>query len=117
MAAVAASRRPEDAVPRSVPPTLTSDLSPAHVSPLVLAPPAGGFYSQQVEPGLRVVSLNTILYYGPNHATANATDPAGQFDWLETTLQEAGRSLEKVGGLQPRPQAPPSVLTRPNPDP
>ncbi|KAF3850237.1 hypothetical protein F7725_019956 [Dissostichus mawsoni] len=26
----------------------------------------GGFYSQLVKPGLRVVSLNTILYYGPN---------------------------------------------------
>lgn len=58
--------------------------------------PAGGFYSQLVKPGLRVVSLNTILYYGPNEVTSNMTDPAGQFEWLEKTLQKAAQSLEKV---------------------
>lgn len=57
---------------------------------------AGGFYSQLVKPGLRVVSLNTILYYGPNKVTSNMTDPAGQFEWLEKTLQKAAQSLEKV---------------------
>nr|XP_046228729.1 acid sphingomyelinase-like phosphodiesterase 3a isoform X3 [Scatophagus argus] len=56
----------------------------------------GGFYSQLVKPGLRVVSLNTILYYGPNEVTSNMTDPAGQFEWLEKTLQKAAQSLEKV---------------------
>eukprot|EP00066_Takifugu_rubripes_P006614 XP_003971549.2 PREDICTED: acid sphingomyelinase-like phosphodiesterase 3a [Takifugu rubripes] len=56
----------------------------------------GGFYSQQVKPGLRVVSLNTILYYGPNEVTCNMTDPAGQFDWLEKTLMTAAQHLEKV---------------------
>uniref|UniRef100_A0A8C2ZQT1 Acid sphingomyelinase-like phosphodiesterase n=1 Tax=Cyclopterus lumpus TaxID=8103 RepID=A0A8C2ZQT1_CYCLU len=56
----------------------------------------GGFYSQLVKPGLRVLSLNTILYYGPNEATKNMTDPAGQFEWLERTLEKAARSLEKV---------------------
>uniref|UniRef100_G3PEI7 Acid sphingomyelinase-like phosphodiesterase n=1 Tax=Gasterosteus aculeatus aculeatus TaxID=481459 RepID=G3PEI7_GASAC len=56
----------------------------------------GGFYSQLAKPGLRVLSLNTILYYGPNRATENVTDPAGQFRWLEATLQKAARSREKV---------------------
>ncbi|XP_070705717.1 cyclic GMP-AMP phosphodiesterase SMPDL3A [Pempheris klunzingeri] len=56
----------------------------------------GGFYSQLVKPGLRVVSLNTILYYGPNNVTANETDPAGQFKWLKKTLEKAAQSLEKV---------------------
>ncbi|XP_029984707.1 cyclic GMP-AMP phosphodiesterase SMPDL3A [Sphaeramia orbicularis] len=56
----------------------------------------GGFYSQLVKPGLRLVSLNTILYYGPNKATVNMTDPAGQFEWLEDTLQKATQNLEKV---------------------
>ncbi|KAM8847138.1 cyclic GMP-AMP phosphodiesterase SMPDL3A [Synchiropus picturatus] len=56
----------------------------------------GGFYSQLVEPGLRVVSLNTILYYGPNKVTANMTDPAGQFQWLEETLRRSALGLEKV---------------------
>lgn len=56
----------------------------------------GGFYSQLARPGLRVVSLNTILYYSPNKVTKNMTDPAGQFEWLEKTLEEAAQSLEKV---------------------
>lgn len=56
----------------------------------------GGFYSQLVKPGLRVVSLNTILYYGPNKAVGNHSDPAGQFDWLEVTLKKAAVNLEKV---------------------
>uniref|UniRef100_A0AAQ6II36 Acid sphingomyelinase-like phosphodiesterase n=1 Tax=Anabas testudineus TaxID=64144 RepID=A0AAQ6II36_ANATE len=56
----------------------------------------GGFYSQLAKPGLRVVSLNTILYYGPDKVTSNMTDPAGQFEWLEKTLQKADQSQEKV---------------------
>ncbi|XP_053301428.1 acid sphingomyelinase-like phosphodiesterase 3a [Pleuronectes platessa] len=56
----------------------------------------GGFYSQRVKPGLRVVSLNTILYYGPNKVASNMTDPAGQFEWLENTLEKAAQSQEKV---------------------
>ncbi|KAM4633590.1 cyclic GMP-AMP phosphodiesterase SMPDL3A [Polymixia lowei] len=56
----------------------------------------GGFYSQLARPGLRVVSLNTILYYSPNKVTVNMTDPAGQFQWLQTTLERAAQSLEKV---------------------
>uniref|UniRef100_A0A4W6F737 Sphingomyelin phosphodiesterase acid like 3A n=1 Tax=Lates calcarifer TaxID=8187 RepID=A0A4W6F737_LATCA len=56
----------------------------------------GGFYSQLVKPGLRLISLNTILYYGPNKVTENMTDPAGQFEWLEKTLEKAAQSLEKV---------------------
>lgn len=58
--------------------------------------PAGGFYSQLVKPGLRVVSLNTILYYGPDKVTKNMTDPAGQFEWLEKTLEKAAQDMEKV---------------------
>ncbi|XP_015248479.1 PREDICTED: acid sphingomyelinase-like phosphodiesterase 3a [Cyprinodon variegatus] len=56
----------------------------------------GGFYSQLVKPGLRLVSLNTILYYGPDKVTSNMTDPAGQFEWLENVLQKAAQSQEKV---------------------
>lgn len=56
----------------------------------------GGFYSQLAKPGLRVISLNTILYYGPNKVTQNMTDPAGQFKWLEKTLEKAAQNLEKV---------------------
>lgn len=63
---------------------------------VLLPPPAGGFYSQLVKPGLRMVSLNTILYYGPNKVTENMTDPAGQFRWLEKTLLKASQNQEKV---------------------
>ncbi|XP_069028457.1 cyclic GMP-AMP phosphodiesterase SMPDL3A [Embiotoca jacksoni] len=56
----------------------------------------GGFYSQLVKPGLRLVSLNTILYYGPDKVTSNVTDPAGQYEWLEATLEKSARSREKV---------------------
>ncbi|CAL8391820.1 unnamed protein product [Gadus morhua 'NCC'] len=56
----------------------------------------GGFYSQLARPGLRVICLNTILYYGPDKATANDTDPAGQFLWLQGTLERAAQNLEKV---------------------
>ncbi|XP_028253911.1 cyclic GMP-AMP phosphodiesterase SMPDL3A [Parambassis ranga] len=56
----------------------------------------GGYYTQLVEPGLRVISLNTILYYGPDKVTSNMTDPAGQYKWLQKTLEKAAQSLEKV---------------------
>uniref|UniRef100_A0A3P9LA01 Acid sphingomyelinase-like phosphodiesterase n=1 Tax=Oryzias latipes TaxID=8090 RepID=A0A3P9LA01_ORYLA len=56
----------------------------------------GGFYSQLVKPGLRLVSLNTILYYGPDQVTKNMSDPAGQFQWLQKTLESAARNLEKI---------------------
>lgn len=56
----------------------------------------GGFYSQLVRPGLRLLSLNTVLYYGPDSATANTSDPAGQYHWLQETLRESERSQEKV---------------------
>ncbi|XP_051908024.1 acid sphingomyelinase-like phosphodiesterase 3a [Hippocampus zosterae] len=56
----------------------------------------GGFYTQLVRPGVRVVSVNSILYYGPNHATVNMSDPAGQYEWLDDTLKKAGDDMEKV---------------------
>ncbi|XP_061609892.1 acid sphingomyelinase-like phosphodiesterase 3a [Phyllopteryx taeniolatus] len=56
----------------------------------------GGFYTQLVHAGLRVVSVNSILYYGPDLATSNMSDPAGQFEWLEDTLSKADVNMEKV---------------------
>ncbi|XP_075869159.1 cyclic GMP-AMP phosphodiesterase SMPDL3A [Nelusetta ayraudi] len=56
----------------------------------------GGYYSQRVKPGLRLVSLNTILYYSPDKATRNLTDPAEQFQWLQDTLEESAKNKEKV---------------------
>ncbi|XP_037100740.1 acid sphingomyelinase-like phosphodiesterase 3a [Syngnathus acus] len=56
----------------------------------------GGFYTQLVRTGIRVISVNSILYYGPNQATVNMSDPAGQFEWLEDTLEKADANKEKV---------------------
>ncbi|MEJ1286776.1 sphingomyelin phosphodiesterase acid-like 3A [Cricetulus griseus] len=58
----------------------------------------GGFYSQKVanNPDLRIISLNTNLYYGPNVMTLNKTDPANQFEWLENTLNSSLQNKEKV---------------------
>ncbi|KAL0967388.1 hypothetical protein UPYG_G00251600 [Umbra pygmaea] len=56
----------------------------------------GGFYSQLVQPKLRLISLNTILYYNPNQVTLNMSDPAGQFQWLQNTLERATQTMEKV---------------------
>ncbi|XP_066533196.1 acid sphingomyelinase-like phosphodiesterase 3a isoform X2 [Hoplias malabaricus] len=56
----------------------------------------GGFYSQLIKPGLRLLSLNTNLYYSPNKATENLTDPSGQFKWLQETLELAKQKLERV---------------------
>ncbi|KAI4873149.1 hypothetical protein NFI96_014566 [Prochilodus magdalenae] len=67
-------------------------LSPEAVATLL----QGGFYSQLIKPGLRLVSLNTILYYPPNKVAENLTDPAGQFKWLQDTLELSRKSNEKV---------------------
>ncbi|KAL8186468.1 UNVERIFIED_CONTAM: Acid sphingomyelinase-like phosphodiesterase 3a [Gekko kuhli] len=61
----------------------------------------GGFYTQTVQPSisgppLRIISLNTVLYYGPNNVTLNMTDPANQLEWLEEVLEMALQNEEKV---------------------
>ncbi|XP_069462695.1 cyclic GMP-AMP phosphodiesterase SMPDL3A [Ambystoma mexicanum] len=62
----------------------------------------GGFYSQlyKTDAGqnhpLRIISLNTVLYYSPNMRTLNMTDPANQFEWLEETLESSRQNGEKV---------------------
>ncbi|KAH0622273.1 hypothetical protein JD844_024429, partial [Phrynosoma platyrhinos] len=61
----------------------------------------GGFYTQIFQPNataqpLRIISLNTVLYYFPNNVTRNMTDPANQFEWLEHVLETAQQNKEKV---------------------
>lgn len=62
----------------------------------------GGFYTQLFESSnsyqpLRIISLNTNLYYSPNKVTVNITDPANQFAWLEGILETSSQKNEKVG--------------------
>lgn len=67
-------------------------LNPAAVATLQ----KGGFYSLVIKPGLRLLSLNTNLYYSPNEVTVNMSDPAGQFQWLQETLELSRQNMEKV---------------------
>lgn len=64
----------------------------------------GGFYTQLFESNsssqpLRIISLNTNLYYSPNSVTVNITDPADQFAWLEEILETSSQKKEKVGAV------------------
>lgn len=57
----------------------------------------GGFYTHQVQPGLRLVSLNMNFCSEANFwLLINSTDPAGQLQWLVNVLQRAEESGEKV---------------------
>ncbi|NXS06542.1 ASM3A phosphodiesterase, partial [Neodrepanis coruscans] len=61
----------------------------------------GGFYTQLFKSSnssqpLRIISLNTNLYYSPNSQTVNITDPADQFAWLEGILETSSQMEEKV---------------------
>ncbi|XP_060623167.2 sphingomyelin phosphodiesterase [Anolis sagrei] len=57
----------------------------------------GGFYTLPVLPGLRLVSLNMNFCSEANFwLLINATDPAGQLQWLVGVLQKAEESGEKV---------------------
>lgn len=56
----------------------------------------GGYYSWRVLPGLRVISLNTILHYSRNLLTEHMSDPADHLAWLDTQLQDAEQAGDKV---------------------
>ncbi|MCI4388328.1 hypothetical protein PGIGA_G00084420 [Pangasianodon gigas] len=57
----------------------------------------GGFYTAQVQPGLRVASLNMNFCARENYwLMVNSTDPADQLQWLVHILQEAENKGEKV---------------------
>ncbi len=58
----------------------------------------GGYYTEKLlnQTGLRVVVLNTNLYYDQNKLTENLQDPADQFSWADKVLQDAAKNNEKV---------------------
>ncbi|XP_026517535.2 sphingomyelin phosphodiesterase, partial [Terrapene carolina triunguis] len=56
----------------------------------------GGFYTLRLRPGLRLVSLNMNFCSEANFwLLINATDPAGQLQWLVGVLQAAEEQQEK----------------------
>ena len=58
---------------------------------------SGGYYTVFTTHGLRIVALNTNLYYTSNKATQNSKDPGDQLLWLNKTLEKAEVAKEKVG--------------------
>uniref|UniRef100_A0A8B9VBM8 Sphingomyelin phosphodiesterase 1 n=1 Tax=Anas zonorhyncha TaxID=75864 RepID=A0A8B9VBM8_9AVES len=77
---------------------------------------AAGFYTVQVWPGLRLVSLNMNFCSQANFwLLINSTDPAGQLQWLVGVLEAAEQQGEKVGGS--RVGAPPATPVHPPPAP
>ncbi|KAL8577172.1 hypothetical protein ACOMHN_063431 [Nucella lapillus] len=56
----------------------------------------GGYYTRLVSRGLRIVALNTNLYYTSNKQTPGISDPSDQFQWFRSVLQNARNASEKV---------------------
>ena len=56
----------------------------------------GGYYTVKTDNDIRIVALNTNLYYIMNKQVAKESDPSAQFDWLTRTLSDAQLSHEKV---------------------
>ncbi|XP_004366050.2 sphingomyelin phosphodiesterase [Capsaspora owczarzaki ATCC 30864] len=57
----------------------------------------GGYYQVEIEPGLRLASLNMNFCNNGNYwLFVNETDPAGQLQWLINVLQTAETANEKV---------------------
>lgn len=56
----------------------------------------GGYYTVKTTSGIRILALNTNLYYTSDKVTAGLTDPADQFSWMENVLASSNASNEKV---------------------
>jgi hypothetical protein len=53
-----------------------------------------GYYSRLLWPGVRLLSLNTVIYSVFSRAPAGDGDPLGQFQWLQAQLQHSGERGE-----------------------
>lgn len=56
----------------------------------------GGYYTVLARRGLRIVALNSNMYYTSDKGTPNLSDPADQFAWLDGVLSDAALNSEKV---------------------
>ena len=56
----------------------------------------GAYYTLTLSDDLRIVVLNTNLYYYTNELTAQMPDPANQLQWLDDVLTAANQNAEKV---------------------
>jgi len=55
-----------------------------------------GYYSVKVNKDLRLIVLNTVLYYVNNKKCVNEKDPGGQIAWMRNELAEAKKAGEVV---------------------
>ncbi|XP_063397328.1 acid sphingomyelinase-like phosphodiesterase 3b [Mytilus trossulus] len=58
----------------------------------------GAYYTVQISTGLRIMSLNTNLYYRSDKISRmyRYSDPADQFQWMAETLEHAKNNSERV---------------------
>lgn len=56
----------------------------------------GGYYTVKTAYGLRIISLNTNLYYTSNKAAGSDSDPGEQLAWLQSVLNASLYTHEKV---------------------
>ncbi|KAG1651875.1 Acid sphingomyelinase-like phosphodiesterase 3b [Nymphon striatum] len=55
----------------------------------------GGYYCTYIKPGLKLITLNTILWLDANNLTKNMSDPADQFQWLKKH-RKGDANLKKI---------------------
>jgi len=55
-----------------------------------------GYYTISINKKLRLIVLNTVLYYVHNSYTKNIEDPGGQMAWLKKELEKAKQNGEVV---------------------
>ncbi|XP_061175715.1 acid sphingomyelinase-like phosphodiesterase 3b [Saccostrea echinata] len=69
----------------------------------------GAYYTVKASSGIRILALNTNLYYTSDKITAGIPDPADQFAWMEEVLNTSRANNEKVlvTGHVPPGMAPP----------
>lgn len=55
------------------------------------------YYTELIAPGLRLVALNTVLYYQENLLVSRSLeDPAGQIAWLHNIFDNARKTGERI---------------------
>lgn len=69
---------------------------PNKVKKPFLMPSTGAYYTLKTKYGMRILALNTNLYYTSDKVTTHMDDPADQFVWMEGILMQARRDHEKV---------------------
>lgn len=56
----------------------------------------GGYYSSHISKKIKLLGLNTNLYYSQDKLTKGLPDPANQFMWLSNQLESARKKNEQV---------------------